>query len=469
MVSATVDRAREAQARWGLLSWNERKTRIERWWRALAGDAEGWADAIRAEIGKPRGEAMAETVMSLDAIRWTVRHGGRALREERIGVGWQRFLLIPGGRLHYQPFGVVGMIGTWNYPLYLNAPAIAQALAAGNAVVWKPSELAPLGGHRLQRSLDAAGLPDGLVSAVFGGAEVGSALVESAIDKGLFTGGVENGRRVLGALGSRGVPAVAELSGYDAAVVLPDAPRNLTVRALTWGAFVGSGQACVAVKRVYIVGDPAPWRDAIAKSANELRVGDPASAEIDLGPLITEAARRRFDEKVHAAVALGARVLAGGSIPSGPGWFYPPTVLAADTPEAETILAGVFGPVVIVRGVPDVEAAIAAANGSPFGLAASVWSRNLGAAKVVARRLVAGLVTINDAVTPTGHASSPFGGTKTSGFGRTKGVLGLREFTQPQAVLVRRTGGFRPQLFPYSSRMGRLFAWYRRFFHPSRR
>ena len=150
------------------------------------------------------------------------------------------------------------MIGTWNYPLLLNAPPIVQALAAGNAVVWKPSELAVLAGLRLQQSFERAGVPEGLVTTVFGGPEVGAALVEAAIDKGMFTGGVENGRRVLGALALRGVPALAELSGFDAAIVLADAPRESTVRALTWGAFVGSGQTCVAVKRVYVVGDAAP-------------------------------------------------------------------------------------------------------------------------------------------------------------------------------------------------------------------
>ena len=153
-------------------------------------DADAWVSAIRDEIGKPRSEALAgDVIAALDAIRWTVRHGGRSLDGGRVGSGHQRLLQIPSGRLRYRPVGVVGMIGTWNYPLFLNAPPIAQALAAGNAVVWKPSELAPLAGLRLQRSLEEAGVPEGLVTAVFGGPEVGHAVVESEIDKGFFTGG----------------------------------------------------------------------------------------------------------------------------------------------------------------------------------------------------------------------------------------------------------------------------------------
>src|SRR5205823_10056499 len=173
----------------------------------------------------------------------------------------------------------------WDYPRLLNAPPIAQALAAGNAVVWKPSELAAMAGRRLQDSLEEAGFPDGLVAAVFGGPGVGRALVEAEIDKGVFTGGVENGRRVLGALAARGVPAVAELSGFDPAVVLPDAPIGPTVKALTWAAFVGAGQTCVGVKRVLVVGDPAPWAGALAASARALRVGDPAAGNVDVGPM----------------------------------------------------------------------------------------------------------------------------------------------------------------------------------------
>ncbi len=466
-VAEVVVRAREAQRRWREIDWPRRRAFLRRWWGVLARGADDWADAIRDEVGKPRAEAMAGDVAAgLDAIRWTVRHGGRALADRRLGPGWQRLLLVRSARLRYRPFGVVGMLGTWNYPLLLNAPAIAQAVAAGNAVVWKPSELAPLAGSRLQRSLEEAEAPPGLVSAVFGGPEVGHALVGSDIDKGMFTGGIDTGRLVVGALARRGIPSLAELSGFDPAIVLADAPLEATIRALTWGAFVGSGQACVAVKRVYVVGDPLPWAEGLAERAGDLRVGDPGAAEVDLGPLISESARDRFDRTIRAAVEVGARVLTGGASCSGPGWFYPPTVLAAEGPEPERVLAGAFGPVVLVRAVVDPDAAIAAANASPYGLAASVWGRDLLAARAVADRLDAGMVSVNDAVTPSAHASAPFGGTKASGFGRTRGELGLREFAQPQVFQSRAPGGLRPQLFPYSSRLEGMLAVYRRLFHP---
>ncbi len=151
-VDGLVQQARAAQIRWAETSWPERREVLRRLWTVLARDADAWADALTAEVGKPRSEAMLEVVAALDAVRWTVQHAGKALADRRIGHGWQRWMMLPPAWLRWRPLGVIGLIGTWNYPLLLTAPAIAQALAAGNAVVWKPSELAPLAGERLQRA-----------------------------------------------------------------------------------------------------------------------------------------------------------------------------------------------------------------------------------------------------------------------------------------------------------------------------
>ncbi len=465
-VAGISARASIAQKAWASTPWKARRVALRRWWAVLARDADAWAVAIRDEIGKPTGEGMAEVVSTLDAVRWTVKNAAKALADERIGRGWQRALLIPAAQLQWVPLGVIGIIGTWNYPLLLNAPAIAQALAAGNAVVWKPSEFAVASGRKLQDSIREAGFPDGLVEAVFGKADVGQALIGSGIAKAIFTGGVEGGRAVLAELGRRGIPALAELSGFDAAIVLPDAPLGSTSKALTWASFVGAGQTCVAVKRAYVVGDPVPWAEALAEGAKALRVGDPATRAVDVGPMISTEARDRFHATIERAVEAGARILAGGRPVEGPGSFYSPTVLVSESSEAEAVLAGCFGPVVLVRGFADENSAVEAANAGPFGLSGSVWGRDLRRARSVALRMEAGTVAINEAVTTSAHAAAPFGGCKASGFGRIRGVAGLRELAQTRVIHVRKPGGFRPHLFPYGDLMPKILSAYRRIFHP---
>ena len=466
-VESAVSKARKAQKVWGNLPWASRRAILRRWWKALSNEADAWADAITEEIGKPRAEAMAgDVVPTLDALRWTVRHGGSALKPERMWPGHQRMLMMPSGQMTYRPYGVVGIIGTWNYPLFLNAGPIAHALAAGNAVVWKPSELASGVGLKLQESLESAGLPEGLVAAVFGSSEVGKCLIESGIDKGVFTGGVENGRRVMTGLAARGVSTLTELSGFDAAIVLPTADIEKTLAPLVWGAYVGAGQTCVSIKRVYVVGDVQPWAKGLAEHADRLRVGDPRQAGVDLGPLISEQARERFHSRIQAAIEAGAILVTGGRFAEGPGWFYRPTVLQVETEEAENLLAGVFGPVIAVRQFGRVDDAIDATNASDYGLAASVWSSDLGEARRVASQLDVGSVNINDAVTTTMHATAPFGGFRASGVGRTHGPIGLREFAQPSVTFERRAGGFRPQLFPYGVQpVDAAMKFYRRLFH----
>ncbi len=466
-VTLLVATARSVQESWGKTPIRDRIEVVRRFWSILSRDSDLIARAIRDEIGKPLPEAQFEIIAALDALRWTVKNAKRVLADRRVGPGWQRAALMRSAIVRWKPLGVVGVIGTWNYPVLLDAPAIAQAIVAGNGVAWKSSEHCPFVASHLRDRFQEAGVPDGLIASLFGGGQVGRAMIETGnLAKGFFTGGVENGRRVLTAFAERTVPAVMELSGFDPAIVLPDAPFDSTVSALTWAAFVGAGQTCVAVKRIYVVGDSRPWAEAISQRASALRVGAPASAEVDMGPMISEQARSDFHARIHESVAAGAEILCGGEPIDGPGWFYRPTVLFNHGGGAEAHLEGIFGPVVIVQSVSSDDMAVALSNFWTYGLAASVWGRDRKRCRAVADRLEAGMVTINDAVTPSGLAAAPFGGTKSSGFGRVRGEIGLREFVQAQALHERGPGGFRPHLFPYSNRLGKILAIYQRLFHP---
>jgi acyl-CoA reductase-like NAD-dependent aldehyde dehydrogenase len=257
-----------------------------------------------------------------------------------------------------------------------------------------------------------------------------------------------------------------ELSGYDAGIVLADVSARGVAEAIAWTGYVNCGQACVATKRLYVVGqDPEPWVAALAAAARRLRIGDPDRDEIDLGPMIRESARARFLSQIQGACGAGAVCVAGGVAADGAGWFVEPTVLHARSAEAERALEGVFGPVILVRGVATLDEAIGAANASSFGLAGSIWTRDKRKAMAVASRLQVGMVTINDGVLPSAHARSPFGGMKASGFGRVHGPEGLHEVTQPQVVFKRGLGGLRPQVYPYTGMSRSLVEIYLRLFH----
>jgi acyl-CoA reductase-like NAD-dependent aldehyde dehydrogenase len=457
---------RARQSAWKRLEWHERKRRLKSLYRRVARETDAWTDAIVSEIGKPRAEALVDVVTTLDAMKWSLKRARwKGFRPRTVDPLWQRWMLMKAARIEWRPLGVIGLIGTWNYPLLLNLAPMFQALLAGNAVVWKPSELASHCGALLQRTLIEEGLEPGLVATVQGGADVGQALIDSGIDKCVFTGGIATGRRVLAELGARGIPAVAELSGFDAAIVLPDAPRDKTAAALAWAAFVGAGQTCVAIKRVYTVGDALEWAEAIGDRARKLRVGDPGAADVDIGPLISESACDRFAQQIQESIDRGAVLVSGGMRDGSSRSFHQPTVLWAKTVDSVCALEGCFGPVVIVREVPGDDEAVAAANSSYFGLAASVWGKDRRRLRWVADRLEAGMVTINDAVAPGGHAAAPFGGVKASGYGSTRGPIGLREFVTPVAVHQRRPGAWRPQVFPYSKRFAKLVQFYRWMFH----
>ncbi|MGQ0645846.1 MAG: aldehyde dehydrogenase family protein [Elusimicrobiota bacterium] len=459
-----VSRARRAFAAWRETSFSRRAACLNGLRRALARDADAWARAVTEEIGKPLLESYgAEVLATLEALKVLAEKGESWLRdrtERRTVLDWARG--VRRLRVRREPWGVVGILGAWNYPLLINLRQIAAALFCGNAVVWKPSELADGVGRRMGALFETAGFPPDAVVTLSGGGETGERLVRAGCDKIVFTGRVPTGRRILAALAEQGVPSVMELSGMDAALVFPDAPIAFAARALAWGAMTNGGQACVAARRIIVHQDAASrFVPALAKRVKALRLGNPLDPQTEIGPVRSPEILRRLEDAVRRAKENGGRVLCGGRAREEAGKsHFEPTLISglANCPEEDT-----FGPLAFVQEARDEDHMETLANAGPYGLGASLWSRDAARAETFAERLHAGVVWINDVMFSAGDMRLPFGGVKASGYGRLHGPEGLREMTRTKSVETCRPGGYRPYYFPYGGEkldnVKRFIAW----------
>lgn len=453
-VDAAVRRARVAQQAWGALAVDARSRLLRDARRAFVRARGEIIDLLARETGKTRFDATGEAVAVCLDVRTVRRHAARALRPRRVGRR------LPGGKRRlvlYKPYGVVGVIGPWNAPLTLTLGDALYALAAGNAVVVKPSEVTPLAVCRAVEAM-ASALPEAVLQAVTGDAATGTALVDR-VDMIAATGSPETGRRVMERAARRLTPVLLELGGKDPMIVLEDANLERAANAAVWGGFFMTGQVCMSVERVFVVDAVADEfvRRVVEKTAR-LRVG-PNSGEADLGPLTTAAQLGIVERHVADARARGAAVAIGGARRDDLGArFFSPTVLTGVSPGMEVMEKETFGPVLPICRVADEEEAVALANQSPFGLTASVWTADVARGLRLAELLHTGSVCINDCILNAGDPELPFGGVKQSGIGtRHGGSDGIRAFTTPCAVRIdagRRSRD--PAWFPYSQRISRF-------------
>ncbi|MFL5932480.1 MAG: aldehyde dehydrogenase family protein [Gaiellaceae bacterium] len=461
-VSEAVAEARMAAARWAESSFAERRELLGAVAQEVLARADLLAATVTAETGKPLAESYtAELFVALDNIVWAAGNAPRVLRPERLRFP-QPHLRHKRGRLLYEPLGVVGLISPWNFPLGIPLTQVAFAIAAGNAVVLKPSELTPLSGAWVERLFREAGAPEGLVRVVQGRAETGEALARApGIAKIVFTGSAAVGRLVAAAAGERLRPVTLELGGKDPMLVFEDADLDRAVAGALWGSFSNCGQVCSGVERIYVA---RPLHEAfveeLARRARRLRLGRGDEFETDLGPLIAEDRRAHVEELVEDAVGRGAQLRTGGrrAHVGLPGWFYEPTVLSGVEREARIEQEEIFGPVVTVESFRNEDEAVRLANGSSFGLGASVWTRDLERAQRLAPRLDAGSVWTNDVAYSYGAGQASWGGTKESGFGRTHSKHGLYELSRVKYADLDRGRVPVPWWYPYDEGVVEGFA-----------
>jgi acyl-CoA reductase-like NAD-dependent aldehyde dehydrogenase len=454
-----VAAAQSAFPAWSRTSFRERTRLLDRLREAIVAEADDLARLIEREQGKPAAEAMAAEILpSLDALQHLAAHAEDLLRDDRLEAA-QLLLAHKEARLVYAPIGVVLAIKPWNYPWGQSIPVVASALVAGNTVVLKPAPATTLVGLRIGALAQKAGFPAGVVNVVASDDAVAASLVEDArVGKIVFTGSVATGRKVMAAAAKNLTPVVLELGGKDPAIVCRDADLDRAAQGITWAAFLNTGQTCASVERVYV---EKPVAEAfLAKVLEETRRVRLTSAAGggDMGPLTLERQRQIVGAHVADAVAKGARVLAGGAVSAGPGFFYPPTVLAGVDHTMAIMREETFGPVLPIMVVDSLDEAIRLANDSPYGLTASGWTRSEETARRLARELVAGVVTINDHVSTFGEPTAPWGGVKWSGIGRIHGLAGLREMVQAKYVSLDRGRGPELWWYPYDAAFGALMS-----------
>src|ERR1700690_3256757 len=454
-----VARARAAQAAWAELRVDERARRLAPLKDRVLERAGAIADCLHEEVGKPSVEGLlGEVLPSADLVRYWTESIAELLEPADVEMD---SIAYPGkrGTIFREPRGVIGVIMPWNFPVALPLRTVVPALLAGNAVVFKPSEVAPRSGA-LVAGLFAGLVPDGGIGIAQGGGEVGAALCAADVDLVVFTGSVATGRAVAHACAERLIPCSLELGGKDAAIVLADADLERAANGVVWGAMMNAGQNCASVERVYVDSRIADaFTKRVCAVVSSLRPG------IDVAPLATSTQRAVVHRHVEDSIKSGAEILARGpegsrgSVPPRPQDLaddretraYRPAVVRVQSDDSALMRDETFGPVLPIAVVDGVEEALERANASRYGLTASIWTRDHKKALGIARRLHVGVVTINNHGFTGAIPAAPWGGRGETGWGITGSPLALDALTRPRFVLADRSRAKRELWwFPYT-------------------
>ncbi len=432
-------RGRKAQAGWQALGFSGRGRVLRKMQKWVLANAERFVDTLVSETGKTREDAvLAELGYGASAFGFWAKNAPKYLADERVKIS-SPFLLGRKVMVRYEPVGLVGVIGPWNYPFTNTIGDAIPALAAGNSVIVKPSSVTPLTSLLIDEALRECGIPEHVFQIAVARGPLGLELVDLA-DSVMFTGSTETGKMVAARAAQTLTPVSLELGGKDPMIVLADADIERAANAAVFWSMMNTGQTCISVERVYVE-EPIydQFVSLVGERARALRQGVPGDfGSVDVGSFINPPQIDVVEGHVKDAVAKGARVIAGGSRAGGPGAFFEPTVLADVDHTMECMREETFGPTLPIMKVSSAEEAIRLANDSPYGLQASLFTKDLEKGQQVARQIEAGAVVINDCNANYIALEAPMGGWKSSGLGIRHGAEGIRKYTHRQTIMVTR-------------------------------
>jgi succinate-semialdehyde dehydrogenase / glutarate-semialdehyde dehydrogenase len=443
-IQAAVERARSGQHSWERLGVKERCRILGHWVDLMWENQQQMMLTIRAETGKNDAGAFNEVIGTDIQASYYSRYAPRILKPRKRPPG---FPLIQSARVYYKPYGVVGFITPWNYPLLLAMMDIVPALAAGNAIVIKPSEIAPYSTGYAIELMHEAGIPQDVAQIISGDGNAGAALVDY-VDYICFTGSTAVGRKVAVRAAKRLIPCALELGGKDAMIVLADTNLDIAASALLMGACENAGQACASIERAYVeasIYDSFILR--VREYAKQMQIGSGDGFDVDMGSLTNERELLRAEEFIQDAVGKGAEVIFGGKRrPELGPLIFEPTVLINVDHTMRVMREETFGPLVPIMRVADADEAVRLVNDCRYGLSGSIYTSDLKRGEELATRLDTGDICVNrvNAVYASGHL--PTGGQKESGLGRRGGPEGLLRFVTAQSILVDTQIGSRPAL-----------------------
>jgi acyl-CoA reductase-like NAD-dependent aldehyde dehydrogenase len=429
-ISQKVKKARTAFEKWRKLDISERTAFMRSLGRVMRKNKDEYAILTTEEMGKPIRQSIAEIEKCAWVCDYYADHAESFLRDELIPTEFRKSFVS------FEPLGVVAGIMPWNFPFWQVMRYAVPTLTAGNVGILKHSSISLGSALKIEQAFKDAGFPDDVFQSIIGDYRAGEALIQSQIDAVSVTGSINTGRRVAELASKDLKKFVLELGGSDPFIILDDADLNQTAHMATQARLLNTGQSCIAAKRFIVVKEIAEkFSKLFVENTNAEVLGDPMNSKTTVGPLVRENQRQALSKQVEDAKARGARILTGGMVVGGEGYFYKPTIISDVNHEMNVVKEEVFGPAAPIIVVNNEEEAIREANNTEFGLGASIWTNNIERGTRLARQIQSGIVSINEMV--KSDPRLPFGGTKYSGIGRELSEFGIKEFVNIKSIVVK--------------------------------